>query len=416
VTTRTVLSLSVLWILACSGQPASREPSQASAPAPAEPEVEWTGPQVVVLQRDGDTCTWSLRDLEGHSKTIGQSATCPVDLLWSSAAGRLVARTATEVLTGPWPPSAAPTAVAVPADLVEIWVGPDGSTRGVSLLRADVFVEGGTFVYSGGGETVQVPGDVELDALARYGVKGGTPVAAGEGDRQVELVEGGEERLAVFYQLEGTTWTKLGALPTRFSPMSQTDPAAVGGPWRERATGWFDLRAALADNDGAASAASPDASTAERLGTLVGVGEGEEVGVLPLGDQGVAVFKQIWGDSLHASAPVFLCGEPTCKDPLALDVPTSGTLLLTRMGDRLLVSQEPNGGGARVYAPGRPTPVATFPATAQVAWAGATAEAPAAADGDGPKEVAGGDGKAKGKGGDGKAKGKGKGKGKAKGG
>lgn len=399
-TTRTVLSLSVLWILACSGQPSSTEPAQASAPAPAAADVEWTGPRVVVLQQAGDTCTWSLQDLEGHTEQIGQSATCPVDLLWSSTAGRLVARTATEVMSGPWPPSAAPTAIAAPPNLAEIWVGPDGSTRGVSLVRADVFVEGGTFVYAGGGETVRVPGDVALDALARYGVNGGTPVAAGEGDRQVELAEGGEERLAVFYQLEGSNWKKLGALPTRFSPMSQTDPAAVGGPWRERAAGWFDLRAALADHQGAASAASPDAATTERRRTLVGAGEGEEVGVLPFGDQGVVVFKQIWGDALHASAPVFQCGEPTCKDPLALDVPTNGTLLLTRMGARLLVSREPNGGDARVYAPGRPTPVATFPATAQVAWAGA----PAAADGDRPEEVPGGDGKAKGKG-KGKAKG-----------
>jgi hypothetical protein len=339
--------------------PPTAVPTSAEAPGPLG------SPQIFLVQLVGNECAWMVWDADRHARRVGVTSRCPSEVRWSPDGAETLAIGGGEVIIGDWPLGKDHRVVTAPAEASAIWRTAKGEVRVASLLTATVKRDGDSIVYTAGTDVVKIPAEGEV--LGKYGVRGTKAVAAGAGDRDVELLPGGVDQLAAFYALQDDgSWKRLALLPARSSLEFANDPLVVGGPLREEPPGWASLKELLAKNDAKDREPPPELQENAGLRAVVGARTPDDhVGLLPFLGGALLYLHQV-GDTPHAMSPIAWCADPACThpDPLPVDEPQ---LRATVNAGLVLITREYDGNDARVFA-GSAAPRLVLPEAEHAVW------------------------------------------------
>ena len=278
-----------------------------------------------------------------------------------------------------WRPDSEELLVTVPAcpGSGMFWFGPDGPEKMAIIVPAERHRTGSDVEFTAG--TLRATVHWEESGWLRYGVRGTEVVAPGTGDRDVELNPPAHD-MALFFERQNGVWVQLAALPTYYAHVFYANAidagwmgagVDVGGPLRGPGPGGaFNCEVKFEAADFPAPAAW---QTNEAFLTLLEVRPQEvpspPVGFMPVGGGGL-LFQIGWGDTSHATDPVFWCSDQNCAARVRLTSPpvgASNVFAIERRGDHVLLSVEYKGSDASVYRDG-PTPVAVFPGAACARW------------------------------------------------
>jgi len=299
----------------------------------------------------GGRCRWMVRELPaGKPRQLFETKECPTDIVWDPASAELVFVTSSKLVRWPWRQAGAK------ASMVELPVTP--------VLGLWLDAKSGNPTIA----TIVTPErEVSTGDKPKF-VYQGKPYDASD------LPPFGNAGLALQYELHEKKWQRVAVVATRFEA---GDAPGIGVLERRAKSGTVTLSqlleqglAAKHEFPFAALGAKPD--LAKQLRSELGAADegSNDPGYLALDGGSGLLFQQQFGDSLHATPPVFLCRDRCARrEQLRQLEPFARTgVAITRHGRYALLADEYSGGNGRIYTADDAKPMLVLPPSQGATW------------------------------------------------